>query len=99
MTHKFVLRYTQTYLNKHSSLISKNKKLALKITKSLEILSIDPLNHSLYSHKVSAVGIGEARSSRVTGDIRIIWNYDKQEKLIILILNIGSHSGGDKVYK
>jgi len=93
------LRFTRIYKTKYEKITRKDLKLKSQIVKVHKLLSLDPHSPSLKSHKVNAVNFGQAWSSRVTGDIRIIWNYDKQEQLIILILNIGSHSGSSKVYK
>ena len=38
-------------------------------------------------------------SSWATGDIRIVWDFDKKAKLMILVLDIGKHSGKNKIYK
>ncbi len=65
-----------------------------KVSKTLTSISKDPMNPSLRSHKV-----GNYWSSRVTGDIRIIWEYGNDDKVnVIEILDVGGHSGSNKVY-
>jgi mRNA-degrading endonuclease YafQ of YafQ-DinJ toxin-antitoxin module len=95
---RYNLVFSKLFLDKIQRL-STNLKLVKKIDKVLQLLEIDPKNPSLHSHQVNAKNFGRAWSSSVTGDIRIIWNYDQRNKLVILVLTLGSHSGGDKVYK
>jgi len=38
-------------------------------------------------------------SSKVTGDLRIIWNFDKNNNLFLILLDLGGHEGKNKVYK
>ena len=38
-------------------------------------------------------------SSRVTGNIRIVWDYSENEINVIDVFDIGGHEGKDKVYK
>ena len=93
------LIFSKLFLRKIQKLSKIDIKLARKVDKVLQLLQIDPGNPSLHSHRVNAKNIGPSWSSSVTGDIRIIWNYDQRNKPIILILTLGSHSGNDKVYK
>ena len=70
-----------------------------KIDKVLEQLKEDPFYSSLQSHKVNTSNFGRCWSSWVTGDTRIIWDLDENNNLIILLLDIGKHSGSEKVYQ
>jgi mRNA-degrading endonuclease YafQ of YafQ-DinJ toxin-antitoxin module len=96
---KYSLVFSKLFLSKIQRLSKTSLKLTKKIDKVLQLLEIDPKNPSLHSHQVNAKNFGRAWSSSITGDIRIIWSYDQYNKLVILILTIGSHSGGDKVYR
>jgi len=93
------LMFSRVYKTKYEKITRKNLKLKRQIVKVHELLSLDPRNSSLKSHKVNTVNFGPAWSSSVSGDIRIIWSYDQQNNLVILILTLGSHSGSSKVYK
>jgi hypothetical protein len=63
-------------------------------------LRVNPFYPSLKSHKTTTkTAKGKCFSSRITGDIRIIWNYNKNEICAIDLINIGGHEGKDKVYK
>lgn len=95
----YKLRYSNVYKDKFFKITKRDSKLKNKIIKVQELLSLDPHNPVLQSHKVNSVNYGLSWSSRITGDIRVIWNYDSSQNLIILVLTIGSHSGNDKVYK
>jgi mRNA-degrading endonuclease YafQ of YafQ-DinJ toxin-antitoxin module len=75
-------------------LIKNNSKIDQKIETTLQLLSLNPLEQKLSSHKV-----GEYWSSRVTGDIRIIWIYGEDREVKVLeLLDIGGHSGNRGVY-
>ena len=95
----YILRGTRSYENSFHKLVSDNESLKKRVMVALQKLSLHPAHPSLNSHKVNTPDHGIRWSSRVTGDMRIIWDYDKEERLVILLLDIGSHSGGHKVYK
>ena len=81
------------YFDKKAKKLTKNNhKLALKIAGVVDNLQQDPLLPSLGSHKVNTPKFGQCFSSRVTGDLRIIWRYDIDNRLEILeLLDLGSH--------
>lgn len=76
-----------------------DQKLQKRVQKVFKLLRLDPFYPSLKTHKANTKNYGEKWSSRVSGDIRIIWDYDSENKLIILLLDIGGHSGTHKIYK
>lgn len=79
-------------------LIAKDSALLPRINKALSLLSQDPRHPSLNSHKVNTRRYGVRWSSWVTGDLRLIWDFDEHETIVILILDIGGHSGKRRVY-
>ena len=90
----FNLVLTTYFAKKLKKLVSKNQSLKEKVKSTLLGLAENPNNPKLRSHKVSDV-----YSSRVTGDIRIIWQYGKDGEIQIReLLDIGGHSGAKKVY-
>lgn len=95
----FTLVFTKYFDEAYTSNTKENKEIEKKIRKALHFLEQNPSYPSLKTHKVSTKNFGEKWSSWVTGDIRIIWDYDSKNRLIILLLDIGSHSGTHKVYK
>lgn len=87
------------FKKKYKKLIKKNSELQSVILKFMTTLANDPLFPSIKTHKVMSRNFSETYSSRVTGDIRVIWVYGKEEQMrIIDLLDIGGHSGGNKVY-
>jgi len=40
-----------------------------------------------------------AYSSRLTNDLRIIWNFENGKTKVLDVFDIGGHSGKSKVYK
>ena len=95
----YILRATRSYESSYHKIVMHNEVLKKRIMVTLQKLSFDPTHSSLNSHKVNTLHYGVRWSSWVTGDIRVIWDYDEDHRLIILLLDIGSHSGSHKVYK
>lgn len=92
------LLVTKPFEKSYKRLTSRDHLLEQKIQKTFKFLRSDPSYPGLNSHKVSTRDYGERWSSWVTGDIRIIWDYDDQESLVLLLLDIGGHSGKQSVY-
>jgi mRNA-degrading endonuclease YafQ of YafQ-DinJ toxin-antitoxin module len=90
----YKLIFTGYFKKKLAKLIKHNPKVDQKIETTLQLLSVNPLEQKLCSHKV-----GEYWSSRVTGDIRIIWIYGEDREVRVLeLFDIGGHSGNRGVY-
>lgn len=94
----FRLFFSSLFLRKEKKLTQKNLLLKKQVDKAVEYLSNDPRNPALKSHKITRKNGEPAISSLVSGDIRIIWEYRKDEAFILDILDIGGHSGNKKVY-
>ncbi|MFW6283344.1 MAG: hypothetical protein ACOC1P_04805 [Minisyncoccales bacterium] len=60
-------------------------------------MSKNPFYPSLKSHKVN-IKKGFVFSSKITSDVRIIWDYHNKKANILDILDIGGYEGKDKVY-
>ena len=76
----------------------RNRQLKQKVVKALKQLATDPKQLGLKAHKVGTRQFGERWAIWVTGDLRIIWDYS-QDKGRLLVLGLGGHSGGKKVYR
>lgn len=94
----YKIKASKNFRKKFGKLIRNNKVLETKINKTLKQLSEDPSYSALKTHKVNLPRWGGVYSSWVTGDIRIIWRL-LDEELILLLLDIGGHSGSKSVYK
>lgn len=95
----FSLKITATFVFTREKIAGKDESLNKRIKTTLQKLAVNPSHPSLQSHKVNTQLYGVRWSSWVTGDIRIIWDYEREQRLIIIILDIGTHSGTHKVYK
>lgn len=95
----FTLIFTKNFDETYTSVIKNNKEIEKKVRKALHFLAQDPFYPSLKTHKASTINYGEKWSSWATGDVRIIWDYDNENRLVIILLDIGKHSGTHKVYK
>ncbi|MEI6462486.1 MAG: cytotoxin [bacterium] len=82
----------------YKKLIKNNKILEKQIDLVLMLIEINPKDQRLKTHKVNTNDGIMSWSSRVNGNIRIIWNYGKDNHNEIRLLKIGGHSGKDKVY-
>lgn len=97
MQERFNFEFSEEYLRNAKKFI-KSKRLSSKILNdTLEKLSENPMDSSLRTHKVNSRNYGKAWSSRIDGDIRIIWQYSNK-KIEIFIVDIGGHSGNKSVY-
>lgn len=90
---------TENFRKKNKKFSKNNPQFKIKLSKTLKLIQENPFHPSLKSHRAEIVGLGKHWSSWVTGDIRIIWDFDEDDKIIILLLDIGKHSGKHKVYK
>lgn len=93
------LDFTPEFLTDYKKLIKKTPLLKKKFTKVLKLLADNPKHGSLKSHKVDTLNNRDVWSSWVTGDVRVIWMYDEEQKMIIILLETGTHSGSNRVYK
>ena len=95
----FTFIATDPFKEKRAGIVENNEQLKKRLKTTLYKLASNPLHPSLKSHKVNTPKHGAQWSSRITGDIRVIWKYGTSERLIIILLDIGGHSGSRKVYK
>jgi mRNA-degrading endonuclease YafQ of YafQ-DinJ toxin-antitoxin module len=97
----YTLRATPTFRRKLKRLIKTDAELRNRVRKTLELHATDPMSPSLRSHKVLDSTGTPSFSSFVTGDVRISWDYDRttNETRIIDLLDVGGHSGSQKVYR
>ena len=73
----------------------RQKSIIKQLRQVLEKMIEDPFENSLRTHQVNIPFIGKVWSSRVTGDLRIIWEFDSKNKLVIIIIRFQGH---DTVY-
>jgi len=94
----YKVKLSEKFRRKYKQLIKNNLKLQEKINSTFEKLKEDPFQKSLRTHKVHFSQLGEVFSSRVTGDLRVLWLM-QSDICILLLLDIGGHSGKTGVYK
>lgn len=95
----YELQFVSTFAPSYKSLIKNNQESEKRTEKALRLLKNNPFYPSLKSHKVNTRNFGEKWSSWITGDLRIIWDFDEERKLIILLFAITKHSGSHQEYK
>lgn len=89
---------TKKYIRKVSKFIKGNFELGLKITQVSRLISEDPFNQRLATHKVILSSYGLVYSSRVTKDLRIIWYFNEESQIEIILIDVGGHTGSKAVY-
>ena len=95
----YTLDFTDGFWKVYKKLVKGNQALIHKFTKALELLSDNPFYPSLKTHKVSTKKYENVYSSWVNGDVRIVWAFAENQELVILILEAGTHSGTNQIYK
>jgi mRNA interferase YafQ len=96
---QFLLSPNSYFKKKYLKLIQKNPKIKPKLITVFNSLMQNPFHTSLKTHKVDAKIANQVFSSRVTGDLRIIWQFDNYKINVIDLLDLGGHSGSTGVYK
>jgi mRNA-degrading endonuclease YafQ of YafQ-DinJ toxin-antitoxin module len=94
----FMLHHTSRYERDFKKIVRKDKLLASKVRDVSEKLSVNPFSIGLRTHIVRISSLGRVYSSKVSGDIRILWTLE-EEGIIILLHWVGGHSGGSNVDK
>lgn len=96
---KYDLDFSPEFIEDYKKLIKKNKLLIKKFSKALELLADNPYHNSLNSHKVDTLDNQNVWSSWVSGDIRVVWLFDPNQRMVIVLLETGTHSGSNQIYK
>lgn len=94
---KYKFKTTERFDKDLEKLLKRQRSLEVRVIEALVLLKRDPFYKSLRTHKVNTRSYGIRYSSRVTGDIRIIWDFF-EGKTIIIAITIGGHSGKRGVY-
>lgn len=88
-----------SFLKQAKKFVKNNYRHQEQLTKALKKLSENPFALSLKTHRVYHRVTGKKFSSWVSGDTRIIWDFAKDGTQAILLIDLGGHSGKDKVYR
>lgn len=94
---KYEIAFDKSFLKRIKKVYKKDKFLYARYLKFLEKMAKDPFAENLLTHKVNSKNHNLVYSSRVTGNIRVLWLLE--EGRVILLLDIGGHEGSNKVYK
>jgi mRNA-degrading endonuclease YafQ of YafQ-DinJ toxin-antitoxin module len=83
------LESTSRVDRKIEKLEKKNIALLLKLEDAVNKLVKNPYHNSLKSHKANTKIAGEAWSSWIDGEHRIIWDFEGEDKIILF--DFGTH--------
>ena len=89
---------SENFKRRSTKLIKSGSITNSLIGKVIELICNNPGNPRLRTHKVNSRNFGKKYSSKVTGDVRIIWDYSETDPKVIILLDIGGHSGKHSVY-
>lgn len=90
---------TERFKKELSKLLQSNKLSTKIVDKLTSVLSIDPFDLRLRTHKVVTRNLGRRYSSKLTADLRVIWDFDRNKELVLLLLDVGGHEGNKIVYR
>jgi mRNA-degrading endonuclease YafQ of YafQ-DinJ toxin-antitoxin module len=90
--NKYKINFTTQFIRKYRKITNNNVDLQDISSQKINILRLDPFQITLKTHKYKNMF-----SSRISGDIRIIWNFTSPSE--ITLFNIGGHEGKLRVYK
>ena len=93
----YTLKSVSKFERDFKKISKKDKRVAKRILKGIEELRENPFSSGLETHSVKTSSLGKVYSSRITGDLRIIWFF--KSRGTIVLYRIGGHSGGSNVYK
>lgn len=92
----FDLHFRSKFVRKVRKLTRRNGELRSKVDAALAMLRMDPFDRSLQTHKATNPEGDRVFSSKVTGDLRITWDFLNGAARI---LDIGGHSGRRRIYR
>ncbi|MEP7104038.1 MAG: hypothetical protein ABI721_05000 [Candidatus Dojkabacteria bacterium] len=73
--------------------LKKDRRTYNLVIRRLAIITNNPFDISLRTHQVNVPSLGKVWSSRVNGDIRVIWEFDENDELVIIALRVDGHDG------
>jgi len=89
---------SKSFTKKLKKLIASKRLKYQELERSFRTLAENPFNPSLNTHKVVTRKHKKHYSSRLDRDLRIIWDFDEKNNLVLYLLDIGGHSGSTGVY-
>lgn len=90
---------TLTFDEAYKKIIKGDQEKEKRTKKTIKLMRTNPFYPSLKSHKVNTRRFGERWSIWITPDLRIIWDFDPEEKMRIILFSIITHTGTHREYK
>lgn len=98
MRYKYTIKASKSFAKKLKKLTATKRLEYQDLEKFFHILAENPFNPVIKTHKVYTPKQGRHYSSRLDGYLRVIWDFDEENNLILYLLDIGGHSGSRGVY-
>ena len=95
----YLLRFLDSFKPTYNVIVKGDQEKEKRTKKALNFLRHEPFYSSLKSYKVNTRSFGERWSSWISGDLRIIWDFDPEEKMRIILFAIVTHTGTHREYK
>lgn len=92
------LEFSSSFLRDSMKLLKLRKVKEKDFEKVLGLLRVDPFAAKLRTHRVTNKLMGACWSSRLSPDIRVLGEFNKDDRLVIYLFDIGGHSGKYNVY-
>lgn len=83
--NKYQFNTTKDFAQRLEKYLKNNSLIKKKVRITLKLLQANPFTSNLHTHKVRTRNYGSRYSSRVTGDLRIIWDFIDENTIILLI--------------
>lgn len=95
----YKLKFSTNFVREYKKLVKLRRVTEATVQSVLTIIKYDPYDTKLKTHLITGKKSGNAWSSRLTNDLRILWSVDEDQDLTLEIIRIGGHSGKYDVYK
>lgn len=95
----YTLLYKPRFIRRLHKLVAADRSLRSRVEKTLGQLEKNPMHPGLRTHKITRITGDSAFTARVTGNLRIIWEFNGQHAHMLDILDMGGHEGSKKVYR
>lgn len=88
---KIEILYTKTFLKQFNKRITPNKNLYKKYLERVRLFQENPNNPVLRNHQLKGARQG-LYSFSITGDIRVIYEFTDDRKIVVFFVEVGSHN-------
>lgn len=89
MKFNYQLSFSGPFLRRMKKILKYDKLLVDQVNQTMALLKVNPFYPTLKTHRISHPIYGEVNSSKVNGDIRVLWVFKDGGFKVLNILAIG----------